>query len=167
MSDTDKQLNVLINLLKDEIRILQKIKSLEEEKFALLSNNPTTEGLNQINDQLEKIIQDHAHLDQDRETILKKLSNTWSLEIINLKSIIPFCPSGTQNILSKIHNILTQFTDEIKYLNSVNKAILSDRLKLIQYAFESIGQDKDLEIDYSNRDTRHKLQKSLVFDTVI
>ena len=157
----------LIGVLEDEISVLNKIKKVEDEKKELLLQNKIVDLAPQ-NDRLNPLIKESATLEQRREAILRELGIVYQNQRLTLRDLIyKISPSDEGEKLLSIRSTLQQITQEIKELNEVNKIMINDLVKIMDYTLDGLADERKVEINYGDRNYVSKDYKSLVVNTVI
>ncbi len=163
----ERQLTLLKDILSQELALLNQIKDIEIEKSNLLSTSRHLVDLSPQNELLEKLLCEESLLEQRRDSLIKELSLYYQLDSLSLRDLLSIIPTEEKNSLKDHWDSFQIVISEIKGLNSLNKVIINDTIKLLGYSFDLVAQERTLEIDYSKKDTQSKSCRSLVLDTVV
>lgn len=164
------QVNQLKQILKQEIIILEEIKSIETEKNFLLTSKKSIVDLTPQNERVEVLLKNQALYERNRERILNELSLYYRTDPLTLQNLIDKIPEKDKEEIIVIRMTLQLLLDEIKDINDVNKIILNDLIKLVGYTLDLYTKENSLALSYSDKPnslSKNNNCKPLVLDTVI
>ncbi|GMT50284.1 MAG: hypothetical protein IEMM0008_1823 [bacterium] len=162
-----RQLTLLKDILSQELALLNQIKEIENEKSRILSTTRHLVDLSPQNNPLEKLLNEENILEQRRNSLIKELSFYYQLDSLSLRELLSLIPAEEQKPMKKLWGSFQIIISEIKGLNSLNKVMINDTIKLLGYSFDLVAQERTLEIDYSKKNAQSKNYRSLVVDTMV
>ncbi len=162
----ERQLTLLKDILSQELALLNQIKDIENEKSRILSTTRHLVDLSPQNDPLERLLSEENLLEQRRNSLIKELSFYYQLDSLSLRELLVLIPAEEQMPMKELWDSFQIIISEIKGLNSLNKVMINDTIKLLGYSFDLVAQERTLEIDYSKNNAQTKNYRSLVLDTM-
>ena len=154
----------LLNILKEEKNLYQKLFEIAEEKNEALVNNEI-DKLIEIVENDREVIADIEAKDQERNDKIQEIKTEFEikLEKDSYSNLIEKLPEDWGEALNPIREELIELTDEFHSLNEQNQKLLEQALELNQISFETVMQNiKDEDTTYSNTAKNKKEQPRII-----
>lgn len=165
--DMDKLLKRLKDIIEQQLKLLEVIKSVEKAKNEILSTGKLMD-FSEMNENLSTMIEENALLDSKRESILHDIAQSINMEksTIRFKSLLEkTADSRLKNELNRIYETLKNEVADIKHLSKMNQELIEVAIQIIDLSLEQEGISEK-EIDYTqNRDM--KQERSLLINKII
>jgi len=154
----------LLNILKEEKALYQKLFEIAEEKNEALVNNDT-DKLMEIVENDREVIADIEAKDKERNDKIQEIKDEFEIELEknSYSSLIEKLPEGWGEDLNPIREELIELTDEFHNLNEQNQKLLEQAIDLNQTSFETIVNSiKDQDTTYSKTAKDKKEQPRII-----
>lgn len=153
-------------ILSEQLSLHEKLLSLSQEKKEVLIKG-SLPGLEKIIKEEHKFIQDAQYLERDRHAMILQLAE--SLKIDPTQITISFLSEVVKDdpIKERINHLksnLEEVLKELTQVNELNAKLLQQSLEYIQTTMETITDDPDQEIVYSNPGKSNAKKGKSVFD---
>ncbi|RAK08588.1 FlgN protein [Halanaerobium saccharolyticum] len=154
----------LLNILKEEKALYQKLFEIAEEKNEALVNNDT-DKLMEIVENDREVIADIEAKDKERNDKIQEIKDEFEIELEknSYSSLIEKLPEGWGEDLNPIREELIDLTDDFHNLNEQNQKLLEQAIDLNQTSFETIVKSiKDQDTTYSKTAKDKKEQPRII-----
>jgi len=161
---SEKQKNALLEILKEEKALYQKLFEIAEAKNeALVSNN--TDKLMETVENDREVISDIEAKDQERNDKIQEIKTDFEIELEkdSYSNLIKRLPEDWGEALNPIREELIELTDEFHSLNEQNQKLLEQALELNQISFDTIVESiKEQDTTYSKEAKVKKEQPRII-----
>lgn len=153
-------------ILSEQLSVHEKLLTLSEEKREVLIKG-SLPGLEKILKEEHKLIQEAQYLEKDRHAMILQLAenlkvDSSQLTISFLLDVVKDDPIN--NRINKLKTNLGEVLKELTQVNELNAKLLQQSLEYIQTTMETITDDPDQEIVYSNPIKSNAKKGKSVFD---
>ena len=162
---SDKLKKELLNILKEEKELYQKLFEIAEAKNEALVNNDTDKLVETVENDREVISEIEAK-DQQRNDKIQEIKAEFEIELEkdSYSNLIKKLPEGWGETLNPIREELLELTDEFHNLNEQNQKLLEQAIELNQISFETIVKSiKDQDTTYS-KDAKVKKEQPRIIN---
>mgnify|MGYP006303306587 CR=1 FL=1 len=161
---SDKLKKELLNILKEEKELYQKLFEIAEEKNEALVSNDTDKLMETVNNDRE-VIPEIEKKEKERNEKINEIKSEFKIELEkdSYSNLIAKLPEDWGEDLNPIREELIELTDEFHSLNEQNQKLLKQALELNQLSFETIMQNiKDEDTTYSKNNNEKKEQPRII-----
>jgi flagellar biosynthesis/type III secretory pathway chaperone len=155
----------LLNILKKEKALYQKLFEIAENKNEALVNN-NTDKLMEIVENDREVIADIEAKDKDRNDKIQEIKNEFEIELEknSYSNLIKKLPEDWGKTLNPIREELIELTDEFHNLNEQNQKLLEQAIELNETSFETIVKSiKEQDTTYS-KDAKVKKEQPRIIN---
>jgi len=139
-------------ILNEQLSLHEKLLSLSQEKKDVLINGSLS-NLEKIIKQEHKLIQDVRFLEKDRYAMIQQLAEALKIDVnkITISFLIDIVQEdATKARLTSLKSNLEEVVRELTEVNELNAKLLKQSLEYIQTTMETITDDPDQEMVYTN-----------------
>ena len=154
----------LLEILKEEKALYQKLFEIAEEKNEALVNNDTDQLMEIIENDRE-VISDIEAKDEERNDKIQEIKAEFEIELEkdSYSNLIKKLPENWGEALNPIREELIELTDEFHNLNEQNQKLLTQAIELNQTSFETIVKSiKEQDTTYSKDAKTKKEQPRII-----
>ncbi|MGP3778851.1 flagellar protein FlgN [Halanaerobium saccharolyticum] len=162
---SDKLKKELLNILKEEKELYQKLFEIAEAKNEALVNNDTEKLVETVENDREVISEIEAK-DQERNDKLQEIKTEFEivLEKDSYSNLIKKLPGEWGESLNPIREELIELTDDFHDLNEQNQLLLKQALELNQLSFETIMENIKKEDTTYSKDAKVKKEQPRIIN---
>lgn len=162
---SDKLKKELLNILKEEKELYQKLFEIAEVKNEALVNNDTDKLVETVTDDREVISEIEAK-DQERNDKIQEIKAEFEIELAkdSYSNLIEKLPAEWGEALNSIREELIELTDEFHSLNEQNQMLLTQALELNQISFETIMENIKKEDTTYSKDAKVKKEQPRIIN---
>ena len=161
----DKLKEELLNILKEEKELYQKLFEIAEAKNEALLNNDTDKLVETVENDREVISNIEAK-DQQRNDKIQEIKAEFEIELEkdSYSNLIKELPGDWKEALNPIREELIELTDEFHSLNEQNQMLLKQALELNQLSFETIMENIKKEDTTYSKDAKVKKEQPRIIN---
>jgi len=162
---SDKLKKELLNILKEEKELYQKLFEIAEAKNEALVNNDTDKLVETVENDREVISEIEAK-DQQRNDKIQEIKAEFKIELEkdSYSNLIKKLPAEWGEALNPIREELIELTDEFHNLNEQNQLLLTQALELNQLSFETIMENIKKEDTTYSKDAKVKKEQPRIIN---
>jgi flagellar biosynthesis/type III secretory pathway chaperone len=162
---SDKLKEELLNILKEEKELYQKLFEIAEAKNEALVNNDTDKLVETVENDREVISEIEAK-DQERNDKIQEIKAEFEIELEkdSYSNLIKKLPGEWGEALNSIREELIELTDEFHNLNEQNQLLLTQALELNQLSFETIMENIKKEDTTYSKDAKVKKEQPRIIN---
>jgi flagellar biosynthesis/type III secretory pathway chaperone len=162
---SDKLREELLNILKEEKELYQKLFEIAEAKNEALVNNDTDKLVETVENDREVISEIEAK-DQQRNDKIQEIKAEFKIELEkdSYSNLIKKLPGEWGEALNPIREELIELTDEFHNLNEQNQLLLTQALELNQLSFETIMENIKKEDTTYSKDAKVKKEQPRIIN---
>jgi len=162
---SDKLKKELLNILKEEKELYQKLFEIAEAKNEALVNNDTDKLVETVENDREVISEIEAK-DQQRNDKIQEIKAEFKIELEkdSYSNLIKKLPGEWGEALNPIREELIELTDEFHNLNEQNQLLLTQALELNQLSFETIMENIKKEDTTYSKDAKVKKEQPRIIN---
>jgi flagellar biosynthesis/type III secretory pathway chaperone len=162
---SDKLKKELLNILKEEKELYQKLFEIAEAKNEALVNNDTDKLVETVENDREVISEIEAK-DQQRNDKIQEIKAEFKIELEkdSYSNLIKKLPGEWGEALNSIREELIELTDEFHNLNEQNQLLLTQALELNQLSFETIMENIKKEDTTYSKDAKVKKEQPRIIN---
>jgi flagellar biosynthesis/type III secretory pathway chaperone len=162
---SDKLREELLNILKEEKELYQKLFEIAEAKNEALVNNDTDKLVETVENDREVISEIEAK-DQQRNDKIQEIKAEFKIELEkdSYSNLIKKLPGEWGEALNSIREELIELTDEFHNLNEQNQLLLTQALELNQLSFETIMENIKKEDTTYSKDAKVKKEQPRIIN---
>ncbi|PTV96841.1 FlgN protein [Halanaerobium saccharolyticum] len=162
---SDKLKKELLNILKEEKELYQKLFEIAEAKNEALVNNDTDKLVETVENDREVISEIEAK-DQQRNDKIQEIKAEFEIELEkdSYSNLIKKLPAEWGETLNPIREELIELTDEFHNLNEQNQLLLTQALELNQLSFETIMENIKKEDTTYSKDAKVKKEQPRIIN---
>jgi len=161
-----KTLMKVMEIIKDEKMVLEKIAALEEEKSHLLTEKAFVD-LTPINEKEEELVSQLHSLEKERMFTGTAMCKNSDADL--LKELINMVDDDQKNELIQIQHSMNALIERLQFLKSTNQIILEDSLNMIDLTMEAVNGESN-EHNYNEKgesENKKNVGKSILINKSI
>ncbi|MCK4905994.1 MAG: flagellar protein FlgN [Spirochaetes bacterium] len=135
-----KTLMKVMEIIKDEKMVLEKITALEEEKSQLLTEKAFVD-LTPINEQEEELVSQLHSLEKERMFTGTTMCKNSDVDL--LKELICMVDEDQKNELIQIQHSMNALIERLQFLKSTNQQMLENSLDMIDLTMEAVNGERN------------------------
>ena len=135
---TEKNLNELIQILKEENKLYKKLLDIAENKKETLINN-NIESLFEYVERDREYIEKVSELEERRLALMNDIKDNFKIEDdLSYMEFVKKLPNHWGDKLNPIRNELLETLDEFHILNEENKKLIEEAVKFNKFSIDLI-----------------------------
>lgn len=126
----------LLDALESELSEYQNLLELSKQKTSILIKGDV-DALQKLTDEEQVVVDRLAPIERKREELMKDVANVLNKDVNTLKlhQIVEVLQGreNEQGRLMKVHDALSDVTNQVKRVNEQNRALIKQQLELVEF----------------------------------